>query len=83
MYNLDLIIRKPSDKPKMRNIPQEKKKLNRLNGTLQKCKGHERQGQNEDYHTMEETKKTWQLNVGFWTEYKKREKEKYREKEQY
>lgn len=24
--------------------------MNRLNGTLQKCKGHERQGQNEDYH---------------------------------
>lgn len=32
MYNLDLIIRKSSDKPKMRNMLWgEKKKLNRLN----------------------------------------------------
>lgn len=33
-----------------------KKKAKQTECTLQKCKGHKRQGQNGDYHAMEETK---------------------------
>lgn len=34
-----------------------------LTWTLQKCQGHESQGETENYHKLEETKETRQLNA--------------------